>query len=171
MFYSYLIILLSLFGFDFLLLFRFSPLSEGRWEGKEAQRLHRWEEMRSSNALFGVRFFLFFYLTLDHCYLRLSLWIIVLTRFGVFRVQMALCWNLWQGHKHWWTLRTLLLGFWSHSRRSSLFWATPISTRWCFFVFGVCALNVVFVLTQLAGVVAVEVTGGPEVPFHPGREV
>ncbi|KAL9252467.1 L-ascorbate peroxidase 2, cytosolic-like protein, partial [Drosera capensis] len=24
---------------------------------------------------------------------------------------------------------------------------------------------------QLAGVVAVEVTGGPEVPFHPGREV
>uniref|UniRef100_A0A2P2LNY0 L-ascorbate peroxidase cytosolic-like n=1 Tax=Rhizophora mucronata TaxID=61149 RepID=A0A2P2LNY0_RHIMU len=24
---------------------------------------------------------------------------------------------------------------------------------------------------QLAGVVAVEVTGGPEIPFHPGREV
>jgi len=24
---------------------------------------------------------------------------------------------------------------------------------------------------QLAGVVAVEVTGGPEVPFHPGRKV
>lgn len=24
---------------------------------------------------------------------------------------------------------------------------------------------------QLAGVVAVEITGGPEVPFHPGREV
>ncbi|KHN28594.1 L-ascorbate peroxidase, cytosolic [Glycine soja] len=35
----------------------------------------------------------------------------------------------------------------------------------------VCALNVVFVLTQLVGVVAVEVTGGPEVPFHPGREL
>jgi len=28
-----------------------------------------------------------------------------------------------------------------------------------------------FVVMQLAGVVAVEVTGGPEVPFHPGREV
>lgn len=26
-------------------------------------------------------------------------------------------------------------------------------------------------LKQLAGVVAVEVTGGPEIPFHPGREV
>jgi L-ascorbate peroxidase len=26
-------------------------------------------------------------------------------------------------------------------------------------------------LYQLAGVVAVEVTGGPDVPFHPGREV
>jgi len=25
--------------------------------------------------------------------------------------------------------------------------------------------------TQLAGVVGVEVTGGPEVPFYPGREV
>lgn len=24
---------------------------------------------------------------------------------------------------------------------------------------------------QLAGVVAVEVTGGPDVPFHPGRKV
>jgi hypothetical protein len=24
---------------------------------------------------------------------------------------------------------------------------------------------------QLAGVVAVEVTGGPDVPFHPGRQV
>lgn len=24
---------------------------------------------------------------------------------------------------------------------------------------------------QLAGVVAVEVTGGPEIPFHPGRQV
>lgn len=24
---------------------------------------------------------------------------------------------------------------------------------------------------QLAGVVAVEITGGPDVPFHPGREV
>jgi hypothetical protein len=24
---------------------------------------------------------------------------------------------------------------------------------------------------QLGGVVAVEITGGPEVPFHPGREV
>lgn len=24
---------------------------------------------------------------------------------------------------------------------------------------------------QLVGVVAVEVTGGPEIPFHPGREV
>jgi len=24
---------------------------------------------------------------------------------------------------------------------------------------------------QLAGVVAVEVTGGPEIPFHPGRPV
>ena len=51
--------------------------------------------MRSSNAPFGVRSFFFsFYLTLDHCYLRLSLWIVVLTRFGAFRVQMALCWNL-----------------------------------------------------------------------------
>lgn len=28
-----------------------------------------------------------------------------------------------------------------------------------------------FIVTQLAGVVAVEVTGGPEIPFHPGREV
>lgn len=27
------------------------------------------------------------------------------------------------------------------------------------------------VFLQLAGVVAVEVTGGPEIPFHPGREV
>lgn len=26
-------------------------------------------------------------------------------------------------------------------------------------------------IIQLAGVVAVEVTGGPEIPFHPGREV
>ncbi|KAG4956973.1 hypothetical protein JHK82_042696 [Glycine max] len=34
----------------------------------------------------------------------------------------------------------------------------------------VCSLNVVFVLTQLAGVIAIEVTGGPQVPFHPGRE-
>jgi len=25
--------------------------------------------------------------------------------------------------------------------------------------------------SQLAGVVAVEITGGPEVPFHPGRPV
>lgn len=24
---------------------------------------------------------------------------------------------------------------------------------------------------QLAGVVAVEITGGPDVPFHPGRQV
>jgi catalase (peroxidase I) len=24
---------------------------------------------------------------------------------------------------------------------------------------------------QLAGVVAVEITGGPTIPFHPGREV
>jgi len=30
---------------------------------------------------------------------------------------------------------------------------------------------VCFVVMQLAGVVAVEITGGPEVPFHPGREV
>lgn len=30
---------------------------------------------------------------------------------------------------------------------------------------------VVFVGFQLAGVVAVEVTGGPEILFHPGREV
>lgn len=28
-----------------------------------------------------------------------------------------------------------------------------------------------FIMIQLAGVVAVEVTGGPEVPFHPGRPV
>lgn len=35
-----------------------------------------------------------------------------------------------------------------------------------------CLLNVFFYgVTQLGGVVAVEVTGGPEVPFHPGREV
>jgi L-ascorbate peroxidase len=26
-------------------------------------------------------------------------------------------------------------------------------------------------VSQLAGVVAVEVTGGPQIPFHPGREV
>lgn len=28
-----------------------------------------------------------------------------------------------------------------------------------------------FILLKLAGVVAVEVTGGPEIPFHPGRPV
>jgi hypothetical protein len=27
------------------------------------------------------------------------------------------------------------------------------------------------VVAQLAGVVAVEVSGGPKIPFHPGREV
>lgn len=28
-----------------------------------------------------------------------------------------------------------------------------------------------FYLLKLAGVVAVEITGGPEIPFHPGRPV
>ena len=37
----------------------------------------------------------------------------------------------------------------------------------------VCLCNwyFIFVLMKLAGVVAVEVTGGPEIPFHPGRPV
>jgi hypothetical protein len=29
----------------------------------------------------------------------------------------------------------------------------------------------IFSCVQLAGVVAVEVSGGPVIPFHPGREV
>ena len=43
----------------------------------------------------GCVLFYSFYLTLDHCYLRLSLWIVVLTRFGAFRVQMVVyvCWT------------------------------------------------------------------------------
>ena len=34
-----------------------------------------------------------------------------------------------------------------------------------------CNWYFIFVLMKLAGVVAVEVTGGPEIPFHPGRPV
>lgn len=40
-----------------------------------------------------------------------------------------------------------------------------------FFIFGDCGIMTLLCKTQLAGVVAVEITGGPEVPFHPGREV
>jgi hypothetical protein len=53
-------------------------------------------------------------------------------------------------------------------RKSHRSGRTPRSApKWCGFWLFFCSL----LLLQLAGVVAVEVTGGPEIPFHPGREV
>lgn len=45
-----------------------------------------------------------------------------------------------------------------------------LDLKWCQSLI-LFLLNICFLVTQLAGVVAVEVTGGPEIPFHPGREV
>nr|CAD1841959.1 unnamed protein product [Ananas comosus var. bracteatus] len=85
-------------------------------------------------------------------------------------VRSGRCGTLLSWHTAPITASTSPLGSWSRSRSSShpllrrLLSGSPSPSPFPF------RFRCYWIYTYLAGVVAVEVTGGPEIPFHPGRE-